>query len=196
MVRTGSVVVVVDSVEEAVRFYTEKLAFDLIDVSIPSGVGNQGLASAHLKKAKTIIVFRAPAVEESVEFSFIKRCASRCVGIEIEVKRGLDKLYQRCQKKGIKILKELYSLPNGKKAFSIRDLFGMKICFIEPPSRGLSSEKMDFAGLSIKRSDIPKKLSDQTAIIDKIAAKLKVFGISRRSSKKLAKIKIKDFLKN
>jgi catechol 2,3-dioxygenase-like lactoylglutathione lyase family enzyme len=190
MVKSSKVVFIVDSVEEAVKFYTEKLSFDLIDLEEDKGGGNT-LVSAHLRKDKCIVSFRAPQVEELAEFSFIKRCASRCVGVAVFMKKGIDKYYQRCSKKGLKIVSELKPI-NGCKEFSLRDPFGIKLIFIEPPAEVKTQQAVSVAGLSVSRADVQR---DIDATVDQIVARLKPFGILRRTAKKLAKIKLKPLLK-
>src|SRR5260221_12819284 len=101
MMKSGELLVIVDSVEEAIKFYTEKLAFDIARVEASRDVVNT-LHSAHLRKGKCGLIFRTPLVEELAEFSFIKRCGSRCIGFNVEMKKGIDKYFQRCQKKGLK----------------------------------------------------------------------------------------------
>ena len=53
MMKSITVTIVVDSVEEAVKFYTEKLPFDVVDLRI-STEGQQTLSYAHLQKAKRL----------------------------------------------------------------------------------------------------------------------------------------------
>lgn len=194
--KVDKVVIIVDSVEEAIKFYTEKLAFDLIDLETSKDGGRYSLVAAHLRKGKNFVAFRIPSIEELAEFSFIKRCASRCTGVVFDMKRGLDKYYQRCQKKGLKILQGLTSTPDGGKEFSLRDPFGVKLTFVEPPTKKLSLSKLDFLDLSIKKSEVPSKLAEQSKLIDRMTAVLKPFGISRRSGKKLSKLKLKELLKS
>lgn len=195
MMKVGKVVIIVDSVEEAIKFYTEKLAFDLIDIETSRDGGRQILTAAHLRKGKSFIAFRVPSIEELAEFSFIKRCASRCVGIFIDMKRGLEKYYQRCQKKSLKILQELTSTPTGDKEFSLRDPFGVKLTFIQPSETKVVMSKLDFLGLSIKKAEVPSKLSEQAKLMDQMTSQLKTFGISRRSGKKFAKLALKKLVK-
>ena len=95
MIKSSELLVVVDSVEEAVKFYTEKMAFDLVDAQVSPENSNL-LIAAHVRKGKCHIIFRAPQVEELADFSFIKRCASRCAGLYVEVKKGLDRCFERC----------------------------------------------------------------------------------------------------
>src|SRR5271163_2458532 len=146
MMKSSELLVVVESVEEAVKFYTEKLAFDIVDLQTSSEPGNL-LASAHLKKGKCFISFRTPQVEELAEFSFIKRCASRCVGLQVEMKKGLDKYFNRCQKKGLKITSEPRDQMDGHKSFSLRDPFGIKLVFSQQVDGKLLKPNFDFVGM-------------------------------------------------
>ena len=52
--KSSDLVLIVDSVEEAIKFYTEKLAFDLVEAQL-NKEGSQSLVSAHLRKGKCTI---------------------------------------------------------------------------------------------------------------------------------------------
>lgn len=190
MVKSSKVVLIVDSVEEAVKFYTEKLSFDLIDLE-ENKSGDNTLVSAHLRKDKCVISFRVPHVEELAEFSFIKRCASRCVGVAIFMKKGIDKYYERCSKKGLKIVSELKPV-NGVREFSLKDPYGVKLIFTELEAEEKAKSTIDIAGLFLSKNDVQRDLN---AAVDQIVARLKPFGILRRTAKKLAKVKLKPLLK-
>ena len=97
MMKVSKVSLIVDSVEEAVKFYTEKLGFDVTCLTVKNEA-ERSLSFTELKKGKFHIMFRVPNVEEYAEFSFIKRCVSRCVGSYVMIKKGLDKYYNRCKK--------------------------------------------------------------------------------------------------
>jgi uncharacterized glyoxalase superfamily protein PhnB len=186
-------VLIVESAEEAVKFYTEKLAFDIIDADI-SKEDDQTLSSTHLRKGKCFIQIRTPLVEELAEFSFIKRCASRCTCLYVEMKKGIERYFDRCNKKGIKIASELKTHPDGSKSFSIRDPFGIKLIFGQPSLQRSKITELSICGLIIKQSEIDLKNKTQTeTLINKIVDHLKKFGILRRSGKKFAKHKIKEF---
>lgn len=188
MMKSSRIVLIVDSVEDAVKFYAEKLSFDLIDLE-ESKDGDNSLISAHLRKDKCFVSFRVPRIEELAEFSFIKRCASRCVGVTIFMKKGIEKYYQRCVKKNLKIVHELKA---GEKEFSLRDPFGIKLVFTEVESESKVASTVNVAGISITRAGLQ---ADQDGTFDQIVARLKQFGILRRTAKKFAKVKLKPLLK-
>ena len=192
MIKSSELLVVVDSVDEAVKFYTEKLAFDLIDAQISTD-GMITLQSAHLRKGKCHIVFKAPLVEELAEFSFIKRCANRCSGLVLEMKKGIEKYYQRCKKKNLKIVHEMH-VADGHKTFAIRDPFGLKLVFVEVPEK-TQRPSPDFVGMRLSEQDISTKERCESAIIDDMVSHLRKFGILRRASKKFAKLKLKQLTK-
>jgi len=184
MMKSSELLVIVDSVEEAIKFYTEKLAFDIADLQASKENSNT-LTSAHLRKGKCIVIFKTPSVEELAEFSFIKRCASRCVGMHVEMKKGLDKYFQRCQKKGVKVLNEPKSMSDGTRSFVIRDPFGIKIVFAQ--QEGHKKASTDFAGMQIelgKRKEVDS--------VNDMVEHLKHFSILRRAAKKYAKLKLKQ----
>jgi len=193
MMKSSELVVIVESVEEAIKFYTEKMAFDIIDLKASSEHQNT-LTSAHLKKGKCSISFRLPHVEELAEFSFIKRCASRCIVLVIEMKKGLDKLFVRCEKKGIKITSALKDAPGGYRTFSIRDPFGTKLVFSQLRQGYDQQVDWDFVGMKLAKSDLEKSREDD--VIDKMVEHQRSFDkISRRAAKKYAKQKLKQLSK-
>lgn len=98
MMKSSEFVLIVETVEEGVKFYTEKLGFDIVDLQESSENGRH-LISARMHKGKCSIILRTPLVEELAAFSFIERCVNRCTGLYIEMKKGLEKYYQRCIKK-------------------------------------------------------------------------------------------------
>jgi len=180
MMKSITVTIVVDSVEEAVKFYTEKLPFDVVDLRI-STEGQQTLSYAHLRKGKASVVFRTPYVEEFADFTFIKRCASRCVCLFVEVKKGLEKFYSKCQKKDLKIVSELKDCECGFKMFALKDPFGLKLVFAQPIQGFAVKKPSDFLGMPLSHT------TDTEEQVDKMISHLKGFGILRRASKKYAK---------
>ena len=193
MMKSSEIIIVVDSVEEAIKFYTEKLAFDVVELSVNTHDANS-LAFARLKKGKSFILFRVPQVEELAEFSFIKRCASRCLVIAIEMKKGLEKYYQRCMKKGLKFANELKDGGDGFVSFAIRDPFGLKIVFQQPVQGAKQLPLSDVAGLKLSPQDLEKSREGDT--VDRIIDHLRSFGLLRRASKKYAKLALKLATKN
>ncbi len=187
MMKSSELLLVVDSVEEAVKFYTEKLAFDVASLEVSRENPNT-LAAAYLRKGKCFISFKTPQVEELAEFSFIKRCASRCVGLRAEMKKGIEKYFQRCQKKGLRVVSELKET-DGVKSFALRDPFGVKLIFVQPAD-GKSHVGSDVAGRSIELRG--RKESD---VVNEMVEHLRTFGILRRAAKKYAKLKIKHISK-
>lgn len=185
MMKSGELLVVVDSVEEAVKFYTEKLAFDIVDARRSTDNPNL-LGHAQLKKGKSFIIFKQPSVEELAEFSFIKRCASRCTGLYMEMKKGLDRYFQRCSKKGVKILAEP-KIIDGIKTFSMKDPFGIKILVAEVPGKTARKASFDFLGLKLSERDVLEKARKENDIVFDMIDQLKSFGILRRAGKKYAK---------
>jgi uncharacterized glyoxalase superfamily protein PhnB len=196
MMKSGELVLIIDSVEEGVKFYTEKLGFDI--TYLKEGTeGEKHLVYAHLRKGKCGIGLRTPYVEELAAFSFIKRCANRCTGFFVEMKKGIEKYYQKCLKKDLKVASELKTTDWGYKVFSIRDPFGTMLTFGEPvKGAGTSPLKLEEFGMTVDREMVKtKKTADINAQIEKSVGYLKQFGISRRSSKKFAKHQVKMFQK-
>jgi uncharacterized glyoxalase superfamily protein PhnB len=189
MMKSSELLIIVDSVEEAVKYYTEKLAFDIIDVRASSEHPNS-LQSAHLRKGKCLITFKQPHVEEFAEFSFIKRCASRCVGLYMEMKKGLDKYYSRCQKKGVKILSEPKT-SDGIKSFTMRDPFGIKLIVAEVPGKSAHDVSLNFVGLQLSQADVISTQRKEKDLVNAMVGHLKTFGVLRRAAKKFAKQHLK-----
>jgi uncharacterized glyoxalase superfamily protein PhnB len=195
MMKSGVTAVIVESVEKAVKFYTEKLAFDVVELlSEKNEVGHEVINYAQLRKGKCYIIFRTPHVEELAEFSFIKRCSSRCIGIFAEMKKGIEKYYQKCEKKELIITNSLKDESFGYKTFSIKDPFGLRITFAqELPNH---QRPTNFLGSGITKNDITGSKENDNAIIERMIKFLKTFGILRRASKKYSKLWIKKQLKN
>jgi len=194
MMKTGELVVIVDSVEEAVKFYTEKLGFDIVELQ-----GNQSdpriLDFSHVRKSKCGIIFRKPFVEEFAEFSFIKRCLSRCVGMTIELNKGIEAFFDRCQKKGVDVVRPLErDEAQALLTFTIKDLFGIKLVFIQPLGGQAVQPNFNFHGYHIKKEDLENLPQGEDALIDRMIDQLKAFGILRRAAKKYAKLKLKNLL--
>lgn len=187
--KSGELLVIVDSVEEAIKFYTEKLAFDIVGVEA-SKDGANTLHLAHLRKGKCGIIFRTPLVEELAEFSFIKRCGSRCVGFNIDMKKGLEKYFQRCQKKGIKTT-ELKD-HDGNRQFTLRDPFGTKLVFNQLIEGKQPKPSLDFLGLHLSEQDVTGKGRKEADVVDGMVEQLRKFGILRRAAKKYAKTVFKQ----
>ena len=83
MMKSGELVVVVESVRDAVKFYTEKLSFDVVLLETQEERGEHAIVAARLRKGKCFIHFRTATIDELAEFSVIKRCSSRCVLLQV-----------------------------------------------------------------------------------------------------------------
>ncbi|KKQ11517.1 MAG: VOC family protein [Candidatus Babeliales bacterium] len=194
MMKSSELVLIVETVEEGVKFYTEKLGFDIVDLQESSENGRH-LIFARLHKGKCSIILRAPLIEELAAFSFIKRCVNRCTGIYVEMKKGLEKYYQRCIKKGVKVVGELKKSEFGNMEFSIRDPFGATLIFAEPLAKD-SHQSFDVFGITVDKNALKSKNSAYIkATSDQLISTLKEFGILRRASKKFAKSKLKELSK-
>jgi uncharacterized glyoxalase superfamily protein PhnB len=183
MMKSGVPIFIVDSVEDAIKFYSDKLAFDLVEI-MPAK-GNQLLIYAHLRKGKCQLMLRAPKTEELVEFSQIKYCMSRGAGMYVEMKKGLQKYYQRCKSKGVQIISEPADMPWGQRTFTIKDPFGFKVTFGEP-IEGFNYTSKEFLGMAIDHA------KGEDATVEKMVNQLRSFGLSRRSSKKFSKLWLKE----
>ncbi len=186
MMKSGIPVLMVDSIVEAVKFYSEKLAFDIVELH--SDQDSNSLDYALLRKGKCYIMFRIPQVEELVEFSQIKHCLSRGSGVYAEMKKGLDKYYNRCKSKGVRIVQELKETPWGDQIFTVKDPFGFKLTFAQE-IEGFRPEAENFCGLEVSRT------AEEVAALEEMIQYLLGIGISRRASRKFAKRWFKDFLK-
>lgn len=192
MMKSSELIVMVDSVEEAIKFYTEKLGFDIVDMEQSKDNPNI-LHAARIKKGKCLISFKAPQVEELAEFSFIKRCASRCIGLSMEMKKGIERYYARCQKKGLKITRELRE-SMGTKSFALKDPFGIKLVVAQPPEDKRIQPSLNFLGLQLSDKDATGKGRKESEVVNDLIDHLKGFGILRRASKKYAKHYLKQFV--
>ena len=190
MMKSGTTVLIVESVEKAVKYYTEKLAFDIVEIMTGKGDGGSDVVSyAHLKKGKCFIMLRSPMVEELAEFSFIKRCASRCTGIFAEMKKGIDKYYQKCNKKGVLITSSLKDQPWGYKTFSVRDPFGVRLTFAQKLEN--HQEPGNFLTSGVSKNDVFGNVDQDAPSLERMVKYLKTFGILRRAAKKYSKLWIK-----
>lgn len=192
MMKSCEIIIVVDVVEDAVKFYTEKLGFDIVDL-LAGKNGEARLQLVTLRKGKCFIKFRTPFVEELADFSFIKRCSSRCVTVQAEMKKGLDKYFVRCQKKGVKVAGEPKDNPEfGVRTFSVRDPFGVKLVFSQAleGARTHRPEEVMICGMVVTKAQ-----AKDLAVFDQAVLHLKEFGVLRRSAKKFIKLKLKEISK-
>jgi len=190
MMKSSEIVVVVDSVETAIKFYTEKLGFNLVELVDKDDL-EKSLAYGRVKKGKCFLSFRLPAVEELADFSFIKRCVSRSTGLYATMKKGIEKFYQKCKKKGLEPT-DLVEMEWGVVTFSIKDPFGIKLTFAQPIEGFVPKKDPNFHGLLLDVSEIGNKANDKVSI-DKMSAYLKTFGVLKRAAKKYSKLWLKKF---
>ncbi|MFH1643901.1 MAG: VOC family protein [bacterium] len=190
MMKSSEMVVVVDSVETAIKFYTEKLGFDVVDLRAKGEI-EKTLSYGRVKKGKCFISFRLPEVEELADFSFIKRCVSRSTGLYAVIKKGIEKLHEKCQKKALSPT-DIVEKNWGDKVFSIKDPFGIKLTFAQPIAGFVVKKDPNFYGLILNPEDIRNK-GKEKELVDKMAAHLKRFGVLRRAAKKYSKLWLKDY---
>ena len=190
MMKSSELQVIVDSVEEAVKFYTEKLTFDITNLE-QNKESSRTLMSARLRKGKCIIVFKLPLVEELAEFSFIKRCANRCIELFMETKKGIEKYYQKCQKKDIRIISELKTVGN-VKTFTMRDPFGITLIVSQQIAGTHPSLPKDFIGMTLPPKAFSiTSIAQESELLDEMCDHLRIFGVLRRSAKKYSKLFLK-----
>ncbi|HBS47861.1 TPA: hypothetical protein DEO28_00840 [Candidatus Dependentiae bacterium] len=187
MMKSASPVLIVDSVAVAVKFYTDKLSFDIVSI----GLSKEGhsLNYAELKKGKATLMLLTPTVEEMVEFSQIKHLANRSSGAYFEMKKGIEKYFERCKTKGVQIIEGLKDTPWGHKVFKVRDPFGFKLAFAQP-MENFKAPANSFCGISI---DLTKDLESN---LDRMIVHVRGFGLSRRAAKKYAKSWLKALKKS
>lgn len=194
--KSGELVVVVESVRDAVKFYTEKLSFDVVLLETQEERGEHAIVAARLRKGKCFIHFRTATIDELAEFSVIKRCSSRCVLLQVELKKGIDKYFAKCSKKGILISNEIKDTPqSGARTFSVRDPFGVKIQFIQINQEFRHPGATSFLSLPFRKQDITQ-MAAQNAYMEEMVSKLKKIGVLRRAGKKYARHWIKQQLES
>lgn len=194
MMKSGELVVVVESVREAVKFYTEKLSFDVVSLDTQEDRGDYTITAAKVRKGKCFIYFRTATVDELAEFSVIKRCSSRCVSMRIELKKGIEKYFAKCSRKGVTISPEIKNSPEkGTRSFSVRDPFGVKLEFVQVDAAFKQPDATNFLGLPFRKQEL-SQTSTQNAYMEKMVAKLKKIGVLRRAGKKYARQWLKQQL--
>ena len=178
---------VVDSVENAIKFYAEKLLFAVTYVSVEGGT-NPYVNYAELRRGKCFLVLRTPALTELAEFSMVRRLNNRAAGLFLEVKKGfIQKIFATCKKKKLNILSELSRHPAGYIYFQLIDPFGTKIYIYE--FEGVSFDKKLYSSAFVGYKMTPelwedlKKPVPPQAILDH----LRKFGMSRRIAKRFVK---------
>ncbi len=194
MMKSGTTFLVVESVEKAVKFYTEKLAFDIVELATEKNSGEkEQVTYAHLRKGKCYLMLRTPHIEELAEFSFIKRCASRSVGIFVEMKKGLEKYFKKCEQKGVIIIQSIKNEDWGYKTFAIKDPFGLKLVFTQKLEDFKTPE--NFLHSDVNKDSLTGIKEQDDSILERMIKYLKTLGILRRASKKYSKKWIKSFKK-
>ncbi len=192
--KSGKPLFIVESVEAAVKFYTEKLGFDLFELAVKPENKNQAMY-AQLRKGKCFIIFRAPHIGELAELSMIKACSGRGSGVYVEMKKGLDKFFDRCQKRGVTIVTQLKKQPWGVVSFMAKDPFGFRLTFSQPLEEGPSEEVIrDFCGMRIDDDLLQEGIVQGSRLVETMITWLKGFGILRRVSKKYSKVWYKRFM--
>jgi uncharacterized glyoxalase superfamily protein PhnB len=187
MFKSGKISLIVDSVERAVRFYTDKLLFSIVELKTDEEGGTH-IFYAEVRKGKVHVVLRQPVVDELAEFSLIRRCSGRSTGVVLEMKKGIDRYFSSCKKKGVLVSSNLRENEDGTKLFQIKDPFGLRLLFVQP---GDEVEKYfcmqdKFCGTSVKdRKIVIKKDSD---VPEDLVSWLKGLGVSRRVAKKYIKV--------
>ena len=68
------------------------------------------------------------------------------------MKKGLDKYFERCQKKGLQILSSPKDTPNGYRNFTLRDPFGIKLIVAQPREGVSAKPSNDFVGMHVDLS--------------------------------------------
>ncbi len=184
MMKSATTVLIVESVSDAVKYYAEKLGFDIVELALQQPEGGS-FFYGHLKKGKFHLMVRTAEADEMVEFSQIKHFKGRGLSIYVEMKKGLDKYFERCKKKGVAITQEPTETFWGANIFSVRDPFGLTLTFGQPIEGFVPKTADNFHGLALDFSD------DEETIIEKMTLHLKGFGISRRPAKKYARVWLK-----
>ena len=181
MIKQKECVVLVSSVQDVIKFYTEKLAFDIIDLD----VNGEDLQAVHLRKGKCFLTFKRPSIQESVEFSFIKGCPSRCLTVSIEVTKDLDKILQRYEKKEVSIVTKIEE-NDILTSFTIRDPFGLRLHFFQEPSM---AKKASFINAEITKPALGRGTHER--VLNTAVEQLQSYGIVRRAAKKFCKSQLK-----
>ncbi len=188
MFKVGKVLLIVDSVEKAVKFYTEKLLFSIVALECDEE-GGVHLSKAEVRKGKFHVVFRLPSVDELAEFSMVRRCTGRSTaGIAI-ARKGIDSYYARCKKKGVESVVIKTGSSGAVSAFSIKDPFGFRLVFAEFDDM-LANPKVfnreNFCGMDVSKESIVIK--EDIDVPEDMIRWLKGLGISRRVAKKYIKL--------
>ena len=193
MFKVGKTLVVVESVEKAIKFYTERLGFALHDVVIQRD-GELFISSADVKKGNVIVNLRAPAIEELAEFGMVKRCSGRSSGVFVELNKGIAKYFQRCKKKGVPVVTDLNKNNLGQLWFAARDPFGLKLIFIEKlvGTAAVDPAIFNVAGLGLSKERVMGIDQKNKGAIEPMVDVLKDLGLLRRVSQKFVRTWVKQ----
>ncbi len=186
MFKRSRFLLTVDSVESAIKFYTEKLLFSVTFFNVESGP-NPYCNYAELRRGKCFLVFRLPNPSELAEFSMIRRMGNRGSGLFLELKGGIEDFLDTCKKKRVSVVSEITKYPNGYIGFVVADPFGIRLHFVQKDPAYAGPDQNNLNGMKItddQKVDMKKGKSPQV-IIDY----LKSFGLSRRVAKKYMKYK-------
>lgn len=181
MIKQKECVVLVSSIQDVIKFYTDKLGFDIIDLIVEEGE----LHKVHLRKGKCFLTFKRPSIQESVEYSFIKGCPSRCLTMSIEVSKDLDKMLAKYEKKGVAIASKTTDA-DMLTSFTIKDGFGLRLHFFQDIEENAPKESSETNEFTIKSSR-----SNQDRLISKAVEKLQSYGVVRKAAKKYCKAQLK-----
>lgn len=193
MMKSGKPLFVVESVEDAIKFYTEKLGFDAFELAAKKEDGRCFLEYGMVKKGKCFIGFRVPSVGELAEMSMVKHCAGRGAGVYIQMKKGFEKYLERCTKKGVSIIEQPKKQPWGEVTFSIKDPFGFRITFAQELQEGEWAPSNEFCGMGPVEK--PENDEQEVKVMERMISWLKGFGLLRRVSKKYARLWLKKMFK-
>lgn len=185
MFKVAKLLLVVDSLDKAIKFYTEKLLFNIVELKVGSE-GGIHLTYAELRRGKCHLVLRMPIIDELAEFSMVRRCSGRAAGLVLELKRDIEHFYQSCRKKQLHIVSELNADGPEGRSFAIKDPFGLRLQFFQASaeqSKDQGRTQQSFVGLSLTKAAASGKSQDEV-----FAAHLRTLGISRRAAKKYIKL--------
>ena len=187
--KAGTPHFIVDAVEDAVKFYSEKLGFDIVELAARKDDGRCYLEYVLLKKGKCFIGFCAPNPSELAEMSMVKHCAGRGAGVYVEMKKGFEKYLERCNKKGVTIIEQPKKQPWGDVTFSIKDPFGFKVTFAQSLPESEWRPSNEFCGMGPVEK--PHGVDQEAKTLENMIGWLKGFGLLRRVSKKYSKLWLK-----
>ena len=117
----------VADVEETVRFYTQKLGFELLRLErgIMEGRERATFAVVGLERAAFLIA------DKSLEGTLTMPPGGGAIDIRIVVEK-VDAIYRRARKSGVEIVNPIGNRPYGLRDFIIRDPNGFRLRFASP----------------------------------------------------------------